>query len=126
MHYHYLYYLNERYSLLMVAPTEWNKNFKGKFLASCKMHEDLTWSMKLSPSAQNNKNFMSEVQQALNKFNENLEECKKLKDILPYHDHTLSYHQRILAYALSNSLKASMDLSQISELNYKESLKLLT
>lgn len=119
---YHLYRLEGRYKLLLIPPEGWYSGPPGDHWASCRFHEDLTWSLELSEKAQNCESFQNEVKQARVDFENQLEKSEQLEDALPYFSQNLDYHQRVLAYGLAKSLQTSMDLEGISKLTYREAL----
>jgi len=120
---YYLYRLNGRYSLLMLGPDEWAGGSPGVFMGTCCLREDLTWTLDLSDFARNDTDFQEELNTAKKEFEKQLEASNTLEETLPFYENNMTYHQRVLAYALSKSLHASMELEGIAQLSYKEALK---
>ena len=65
------------------------------------------------------------IEKARADFELELETLTSLESALPFHSVDMPYHQRVLAFALSKSLHASMNLSGIAELTYQEAKKQL-
>ena len=117
---YWLYCLKGRYKLMLLGPEEWAVSPPGEFWAKCHLEKDLTWSVFFSDAATANEDFQRETFLAQQRFEKELELCEQLKQALPTYVEKLSYHQRVLAYGLSRSLQASMELSGIAELSHAE------
>jgi hypothetical protein len=121
----YLYRLDGRYKMLMLAPEDWAVSPPGDFWATCHLNSDMSWSVELSPRANNDAEFQAEVVKARQDFQLKLEQVEQMKDALPHHLQELGYQQRVLAYALARSLQTSMELSGIAQLSYAQAKGLL-
>ena len=63
---------------------------------------------------------MEEIAYQRLQFEQQLHEAEKVDDVLPVYVHTLPYYSRILAAALSYSLKQSMQKGGIYGLSFKK------
>ena len=120
---YYLYRLDGRYQLMLTGPDDWFSGYPGQYWGECSLQQDLSWSLKLSDHANCDSDFQKMVSDAKVEFQKELEQSKSLENALPFHAKEMSYHQRVLAFALSKSLYASMQLNSIAYLSYDEAKK---
>jgi hypothetical protein len=117
---YWLYRLEGRFKLMLLGPQDWAVGSPGEFWAKCHLEADMTWSVTFSELALADEDFQKETLLAQQRFECKLEACEQLKHALPSYVENLSYHQRVLAYGLSRSLRVSMELTGISELSHAE------
>ena len=120
---YHMYHLHGRYQMMLVGPDEWFSGCPGDYWGACTLREDLSWNLELSHTAQHDQDFQDSLQKAQQDFQAKLESSKSLHDALPFHIQNMPYHQRVLAFALSKSLDASMELSGYAHLTYSEAKK---
>lgn len=117
---YWLYRKENRFRLSLISPQEWNGSAFGQFIGECVLHEDITWSLNLDEEAGMDQNLLEQIEVKRRKFQEELEKAEQVETVLPVFKESLSFYQRVLAYALSRSLSASMKLSGINGLSYNE------
>lgn len=117
---YWLYQVEGRYSLLLVAPHEWHRPYRGRFIGECVLQSDRTWTLQLSPAVAADSGFMQQIEQARAGFVESLEKAACVDDMLPRYEAELGFYARVLAYTLGRSLEASMGLSGIRGLSYAQ------
>lgn len=122
---YHLYRMDGRYRLLMLGPEDWAAGQPGDHLAQCRLHRDLTWSLELSEAALQDEALLKEIEIQKCTFERDLQESDSLEEALPYFVESMDYHQRVLAYGLAKSLKASMELDGIAALSFAEAQKAL-
>ena len=124
---YYLYQTEGRFRLLLVGPQEWgSQRYRGRYIGSCILHEDKTWTLALDPAMAHDQAFMDYIASEQEKLQKALEEAETVEDILPVFEESFCHYGRILAYILGKSLSVSMDLSGIKTLSYSEAKGLLT
>lgn len=118
----YLYWIDEQWSLSLIAPDEWSAERQASFAGTLVLQQDMTWT--ISPSDQLSE--QSAVSEALRDFHEAfvdiLETDKTLEEVLPFYVGHLPYYQRLYASALSRSLRASLRLGGLDKVSCKRLL----
>ena len=123
---YYLYQTEGRFRLLLVGPHEWGLNgYRGRYIGSCILHDDRTWTLALDPAMEHDREFMDYIANEQDMLQEVLEKAESLEDILPVYEKSFGHYGRILAYILGKSLAISMDMSGIKSLSYQEAKGLL-
>lgn len=120
---YHLYRQHGRYQMMLLAPDEWFSGYPGEYWGACSLQKDLSWSLKLSTTAQHDQKFQKSLELAQQDFQSKLKASESLHEALPFHIQDLPYHQRVLAFALSKSLDASMKLAGYAHLSYNEASK---
>lgn len=106
---YYLYRETPRWTLSLVAPDEWGSEEKQqRFVGTCVMHRDATWSIVPGPNLASAGPVADAVGQFYAGFIQKLDSEEHLENELPIYEPGLSYYQRLFAAALSRSLKGSM------------------
>lgn len=123
---YFLYQAEGKFKLLLVGPHEWgSRPYRGRYIGSCILHEDKTWTLSLDPAMEHDKAFMKHIVSEQEKLQQALEKADTIEDVLPIYEESLCYYGRILAFILGKSLSISMDMSGIKTLTYKEAKGLL-
>lgn len=104
---YYLYATEQGWSLTMIAPAEWGARKAGKFLASCKLRADMTWEMDAADLA-DQPEALAQARNFIEGFVDTLSEQHSIQDNLPFYAQELPYYRRMLATALSASLKHTL------------------
>jgi hypothetical protein len=89
----YLYWINNEWSLSLIAPAEWSTERQAAFAGTCVLQRDMTWT--ITPS---------------DAFAEMLNTDLTLEEILPFYVRRLPYYQRLFASALSRSMRTAVTL----------------
>ena len=118
----YLYWIDEHWSLSLIAPDEWSDARRAGFAGTVVLQEDMTWT--ITPAEHLSEE--NPVSAALRIFHEaflsNLDTDKTLEDVLPYYVRHLPYYQRLYASALSRSLRTSVNLSGLAKTSCRKLL----
>ena len=123
---YFLYQKEGTYRLLLVGPHEWGSTpYLGRYIGSCVLHNDRTWTLALDPAMEHDLEFMAHITSEQNKLQQVLEHADTLEDILPVFEESFGYHGRILVFILGKSLSISMDMAGIKSLTYNEARGLL-
>ena len=123
---YWLYRKNNEYRLSLISPEQWSPVQSGKYIGHCQLHCDLTWTLELSDACRNDKELLAEIARQRQYFDKSVRQADTIDQILPVYDNNLPFYSRILAHALSYSLRLSMQKSGISGMNLKEAEKLKT
>ncbi len=122
---YWLYRKDDDYRLSLIAPDQWSPAKSGKHIGLCQLHNDLTWTLELSDECRNDGEFVAEITRQRRRFDESMRQAAKLDQVLPVYDGSLPFYPRILASALSYSLRLSMQKCGISGLNFQQAENLL-
>lgn len=122
---YYLYQRDDAMSLSMVSPQEWGRLTPGRFLGTCCLHADMTWSLSLSDEASADEQFQQRVAARQAAFEQALQAAPSLGELLPFHLSRRPFAQRALGFALAHSLGMSMERAGIRELDYGQALAAL-
>lgn len=106
----YLYWINDEWSLSLIAPDQWSAARRAGFAASCVLQRDMTWA--ITPAE--HLNMTSPVSDAISRFFdafiEMLDTDLTLEELLPFYAGKLPYYQRLYSSAMSRSIRASVML----------------
>lgn len=122
---YWMYQTEGQYRMLMIAPLEWHRPYRGRYIGECVLQQDRTWTLGLSPAVTGDEEFMGLIEGIRRDFVQALEEADSVEAMLPRYDPTFSFYARVMAYTLGRSLDASMQLSGIKGLNYAQAKGLL-
>ncbi len=107
----YLYWIDDGWSLSLIAPDEWSAERRAAFVGTCVLQRDMTWTITPSELLSQGDNAISgAVARFFAAFAEKLDTDLTLEEVLPYHVGKLPYYQRLYAYALSRSVRAAVIL----------------
>ena len=106
----YLYWVDDEWSLSLIAPTEWTDARRAGFAGTCVLQPDMTWTINPSDRLAAD----TPVADALGRFYDGfalmLNTDLTLEEILPFYVGKLAYYQRLHASALSRSVRATVTL----------------
>lgn len=123
---YWLYQKEGHFKLLMIAPHEWQRPYPGRFIGKCVLHQDRTWTLELDHAMTHDKAFMDYIESERARLHQSLEEAESVEEALPVYESSFAFYARILAFTLGKSLDASMQLSGIKGLTYRQAKGLLT
>ena len=106
---YYLYLDNQQWKLSLIEPQIW-QNCPYIYFAECCMYEDRTWSLQPINNWQDNPTLVKSITAIKTEFVNSLNNEAPILSTLPYFAMHLPYYQRLCAFALANSLKASLQL----------------
>ena len=104
----YLYWIDGRWSLSLIAPHEWSEKRRAGFAGTCVLQPDMTWTIEPSERLAEDGPVASAIRRFFQGFAGMLDTDLTLEDVLPFYAGNLPYYQRLLAAALSRSVRASM------------------
>ena len=122
---YYLYWINDQWSLSLIAPNEWSDERRAAFAGSCVLHCDMTWTITPSELLAEENSVSSAMGQTYDTFVEKLDTELALEEILPFYDGGLPYFQRLYASAVSRSLHAAMTLGDQVATSCRQWIRLL-
>lgn len=122
---YWLYRKQGEYRLSMIAPQQWQPEVYGLYLGECRLQADLTWTLQLSDSCQQDLALQDELEQLSQRLHKALQQAESVQQVLPVYAAQLNFYPRVYAAALANSLAQSMSKSGILGLNYNQARALL-
>lgn len=106
----YLYFIDGRWSLSLIAPEEWSAQRRAGFVGTCILETDMTWTIAPSGRLAENADATAALARFHAGFAQMLDTDLALEDILPFHVGRLPYYRRLHASALGRSLRATVTL----------------
>ena len=107
-HPNYLYWIDGEWSLSLIAPHEWSEKRRAAFAGTCVLQPDMTWTITPSKQLSEDGPVSAAAGRFFDSFAGMLDTDVTLDDILPYYAGGLPYYQRLLASALSRSVRAAV------------------
>ena len=107
---YFLYRVDGDWSLSLIRPEEWTDARRAAYVGRCELHTDMTWTIDPAPDLSERPDVLQALASFHDDFVASLDSDDALEDALPYYVSTAPYYQRLLASALSRSLRGSMDL----------------
>lgn len=121
---YWLYRKDGIYQLSLIAPEQWAPAQSGRYIGVCQLQKDLTWTLELSEQSRKDQKLLTEITRQRERFDEKMRQAAQVDHVLPVYIETLPYYSRILASALSYSLKQSMRKGGIISLNFTQAEQL--
>jgi len=106
----YLYWVNDEWSLSLIAPDEWSEERRAGFAGTCILQHDMTWTIMPSDLLAEDNPVSDAVGRFYDAFAETLNTELTLEEILPFYVGKLPYYPRLHANALSRSIRATVIL----------------
>ena len=106
----YLYWINDEWSLSLIAPDEWSNERRAGFVGMCVLQRDMTWTIDPSDLPGENNSVLDAIGRFYDAFAEALDTDLTLEEILPFYVGRLPYYQRLYANALSRSMRIAVRL----------------
>jgi len=110
----YLYWMNNEWSLSLIAPDEWSAERRAGFAGTCMLQRDMTWTIVPSDRLVEDNPVSEAVARFYDAFAEILDTDLTLEEILPFYAGSLRYYQRLYASALSRSMRTAVRLGDQS------------
>lgn len=107
----YYLYRGERWQLSLISPEEWGGRAPGVFVAECELANDATWQVAFADEALASPAVVEALGVFLEGFEHRLKSAATLSEALPEYEPGLPYQQRMMATALTASLRHSAQLS---------------
>jgi len=123
---YFLYQKPEYFWLAMTPPRMLGASVAGRFIGTCELQPDMTWTLELTEAVAADATFMAYLEQKREVFEQQLEAADTVDDVLPVHERGFAFYRRASAFAVAHSLGHSMTQSGISGLSYDEARGLLT
>jgi hypothetical protein len=106
----YLYWINDEWSLSLIAPAEWSAERRAAFAGACVLQRDMTWTIAPSDLLADSNAVSDAIGRFYDAFAEMLNTDMTLEEILPFYVRRLPYYQRLFASALSRSMHTAVIL----------------
>ena len=110
----FLYWVNDEWSLSLIAPHEWSDERRAGFAGKCQLQRDMTWTITPSELLSEDNAVSDAVGRFYDAFAETLDTDRTLEEILPFYVGTMPYYQRLHASALSRSIRSAVILGDQS------------
>jgi hypothetical protein len=104
---YYLYATATGWNLSLIAPDEWRDSRADRFLGTCRLQADMIWRVEMAQFDEGSAAAAS-ARQYVRGFVETLTAQDDIAAHLPVYASELPYYQRMLATAMSKSLRRSM------------------
>ncbi|MEM7430729.1 MAG: DUF2452 domain-containing protein [Pseudomonadota bacterium] len=122
---YYLYWVDEQWSLSLIAPYEWSKERQNGYAGACVLQEDMTWTIDPAEALHEESAVSVAVSEHYDAFVEHLETEQTLEAILPNYLAKLPYYPRLYAAAVSRSLRGTVSLGDLGGTRSRDWLALL-
>lgn len=116
----YLYYVDGKWSLSLIAPDQWSEARQAGFAGSCTLLADRTWTIAPSDNLAGDAPVADAVRRFYEGFRHAMDSDGTLEDILPFYAGKLSYYRRLNANALSRSLRATVTIGDQRQIPNRE------
>ena len=122
---YYLYWINDEWSLSLIAPDEWSVERRAGFAGTCVLQRDMTWTIAPSERLAEENPVSRAIGEFYDAFARKLSADLALEEIMPFHVRGLPYFQRMYASALSRSLRSAIALGDQSAKSCRQWFMLL-
>jgi len=116
----YLYWIDGQWSLSLIAPFEWSERRRAAFAGTCVLQPDMTWTIVPSDRLSEAGGVSAAMRRFFDGFAGMLDTDLTLEHILPYYAARLPYFQRLLASALSRSMRAAVPSGDRTSISCRE------
>lgn len=123
---YFLYRKPAHFWLALTPPRMMSEAVAGRFIGTCVLQNDMTWTLELDDAVAADRDFMAYLEQKRAAFEEKLERAETVDDVLPVYQRGFDFYRRASAFAVAHSLTRSMTQSGISGLSYDEARGLLS
>jgi hypothetical protein len=106
----YLYWIDDAWSLSLIAPHEWSDERRAGFVGTCVLQLDMTWTVTPSGLLAEDNPVSAAVGRFFDAFAETFDTDLALEEILPFYADKLPYYPRLFASALSRSIRTTVKL----------------
>ena len=116
----YLYYVDDRWSLSLIAPEQWSDARRDGFAGICILQADRTWTIEPSARLSEDTVVADAVRRFYDGFREAMDRDGTLEDVLPFFAGRLGYYQRLNANAVSRAIRAAIILGDQRDIPTRE------
>lgn len=107
----YFLYHSDRWQLSLIGPDEWRGRAPGVFVGRCRLKVDATWQIDFVDELLAHQSVVDALETFIEGFEYRINGAETLADALPDYEPGLPYQQRMMATALTASLRHSAQLS---------------
>ena len=122
---YYLYWIDDEWSLSLIAPEEWSNERRAAFAGTCVLQRDMTWTIDPSDLLAGENPVSAAVDRFYEAFARKFDTDLALEEILPFHVGGLPYYPRLFASAAGRSIRAAVVLGDQAATSCREWLMLL-
>ncbi len=108
---YYLYLAGTDWKLSLVSPAEWGASCPGQYVGGCKLRFDMTWAISFDENMREGSPVHTALLSYLKGISDQLYESGSWAEVLKQVRGPMPYQQRVLATALTASLRHSLALS---------------
>ena len=116
----YLYFIDNEWSLSLIAPQEWTRERQAAFAGTCVLQRDMTWTITPSDLLADDNAVSDAVGRFYDAFANMLSTDLTLEEVLPFYVGRMPYYQRLYASALSRSIRKTLTLADLTFLKSRE------
>ena len=116
---------DERFWLGLTPPSMLSTSVAGRFIGTCVLQRDLTWTLELAAEVAADATFEAYLHERRAALESRLANARALDDVLPHYERRLSFYRRASAFGVAHSLGLSMQHSGIGGLSYDEARGLI-
>ncbi len=116
----YLYWIDDRWMLSLIGPEEWSSRHRARFVGTCVLQPDMTWTIEPSQQLTTAEVLSEAVGRFFDAFAGALDTDLTLEDILPFYVRHMPYWQRMHANALSRSIRGAAMLGGHASMKARE------
>ena len=106
----YLYWVDDEWSLSLIAPEQWSDERRAGFAGTCRLQPDMTWTIEPSKRLAGHTAVSNAIARFYDSFADLLDTELPLNEVLPFFSGKAPYYQRLYANALSRSIRNSVAL----------------
>ncbi|MBU2677121.1 MAG: DUF2452 domain-containing protein [Gammaproteobacteria bacterium] len=106
----YLYWVDSKWSLSLIAPEQWSNERRAGFAGTCRLQPDMTWTIEPSTRLAGHNAVSNAIARFYDSFANLLDTELPLSEVLPFFSSKAPYYQRLYANALSRSIRDSVAL----------------
>lgn len=122
---YFLYRESEHFWLGLTPPSMLGESVAGRFIGTCVLQRDMTWTLELDAAVAADAAFMRDLERQRAAFDHRLAAAETVDEVLPHYERGFAFYRRAGAFALAYSLGHSMTQSGISGLSYDEARGLI-
>jgi len=117
---YFLYCQRTGYWLGLTPPAMMGESVGGRFIGTCVLRADMTWTLELAAEVAADDEFMADLAARRARFEQRLETAETVDQMLPVYERDFAFHRRAAAFAVAHSLKRSMTGAGIAGLSYAQ------
>ena len=121
----YLYLVDERWVLSLIAPHEWSEERRAGFVGTCVLQRDMTWTIEPADELDKRPRVTEAIGRFYDAFADTLDSDLTLEEILPFFVGSAPYDPRLYSSALSRSIRDAVTIGghrTMRERDWKQAL----